>query len=494
MSNCNVTFWKDTDDSKGTGHYKNYDGATSVSDLNEVQWHDQTHDDMKDDISWVDTASSAWVKIYSKANYQGRSYLIGPGTSTNLKLVYVDGDDMNDTVESFQIFDHKPDVDTTAVNNNFVALYPGSTRTRVNNLYCSEFYAQDSQYRVYDPEMVLSDSGIQFIMQLDHVQSEHDDHATVTFSMDFTGTFIDHIQVSYDMADESQIPSWAIKLIDGAIDAAADAAKLIADGAEIVVTDGVGVVATIETDKLIQDAADALAFCVDHLNTVLKAIFKYQDNGGTMYFSAIVSHSIARLVLAYYQELFGTDTNRKLAFNDRSFYSPLGASGWINPGTSEGKHNPYVNFSQNGYTYRAFYPDNSFLYATAGAVSSVCIAADTNDQKDDHLTLQATYDPHGNLFSVTGAMDIFLVRSIDDYVAPVTGVIMYNHNRQLVHVTSDGTTTPLSYSSIPDAYQALMTQALNDTASQFSIDLSSQQRHLVDASVRVLNAMTDAIS
>jgi hypothetical protein len=494
MSACNVTFWKDTDDTKGTGDYKNYDGAQSVSDLNQVQWQGETRDDMKDDMSWVDTSSQAWVRIYSKANYQGRTYLIGPGVSTNLKLVYVDGDDMNDTVESFQIFDHKPDVDTTAVNANFVALYPGSTRTRLNNLYCSEFYAQDSEYRIYDPEMVLGDNRIDFTISLDHVQSEDDDHATVTFSMDFTGTFIDQIQVSYDMADASQIPPWAIKLIDGAIDVAADAAKLIADGAEIVVTDGVGVVATIETDELIQDAADALAFCVDHLNTVLKAIFKYQDNGGTMYFSAIVSHSIARLVLAYYQELFGTDSNRKLTFNDQDFYRPLGASGWINPGTTDGKSNPYVNFTQNSYSYRAFYPDNSFLYATAGAVSSACIGATTDDQKDDHLTLQATYDPHGNLFSVTGAMDIFLLRSIDDYVAPVTGVITYNSSGQLVHVTSDGTATVISGSNIVDAYQNQMTQALNDNASQFGLTLSDQQRHLVDASVTVLNAITSAIA
>ncbi|HYJ78275.1 MAG TPA: hypothetical protein VEW03_01630 [Longimicrobiaceae bacterium] len=487
---CNVTFWKDTDDSKGTGLYKNYDSPHNETDLNEVQWQGQTHDDMKDDISWVDTDTQAWVKIYSKANYQGRYYLIGPGTSTNLKLVYVDGDDMNDTVESFQIFDHKPDVDTSAVNSNFVALYPGSTRTRVNNLYCSEFYAQDTQYRVYDPEMVLSDSGIAFTTQLDHVQSEHDDHATVTFSMDFTGTFIDQIAVSYDMADASQIPPWAVKLIDGAIDVAADAAKAVADGAEIVITDGVGVVATVETDELIQDAADALAFCVDHLNTVLSAIFKLQDNGGTMYFSSVVSHSIARLVLAYYQELFGTDNNRKLTFNEQSFLTPLGATGWINPGDSGGKSNPYVNFTQSSYSYRAFYPDNSFLYATGGAVSSVLVGATTDDQKDDHLNLQATFDPHGNLFSVAGGVDIFLMSVPDGYQAPTSGVIAYNQSRQLVHILPGSSAMVIDYSSIEDAYRDIMSTALNDAG----VTLTDQQRYLVDASVTVLNAMTSAIA
>ncbi|HEX6908920.1 MAG TPA: hypothetical protein VF142_00915, partial [Longimicrobium sp.] len=334
----------------------------------------------------------------------------------------------------------------------------------------------------------LSDSGIQFIMQLDHVQSEHDDHATVTFSMDFTGTFIDHIQVSYDMADESQIPSWAIKLIDGAIDLTADAAKLLCDGAEIVVTDGVGVVATVETNKLIDYTAQALTFCVDHLNTVLKATFKWQDDGGGMYFSAIVSHGIARLVLAYYQELYGTDTNRKMGFSDSGFLHALGASGW-----RSGMNNPYVEFSQSSHTYRAFYPDNSFLYAHGGAVSSVNVTAVTSDQKDDHLVLQCTYAPNGSLFSVAGGIDVFLPRDIDGYQAPSSGVVAYDGHGQMVHII-DKQVTPIHYPSLAAAYQDLMNQALDSAASTYGLSLTDQQRRLVDASVTVLNAIGGAIT
>lgn len=492
MSNCNVTFWKDTDDKKGTGDYKNYDGPQNVSDLNQVQWHGESHDDLKDDISWVDTSSQTWVKIFSKASYSGRSYLIGPNSGVNLKTVYVDGDDMNDTVESFQLFDHKPDVDTAQVNTSFVALYPGSTRTLLNNLYCSEFYAQDSQYRIYDPTMVLSTDRIDFTINLDHVQAEDDDHAVVTFSMDFYGGFVQTIQVTYDMADASQIPPWAVKLIDGAIDATAYAAKAIADSAEIVITDGAGLLAVPETNEVIDGAAKALTFCVDHLNTVLAAIFKYQDNGGTMYFSSIVSHSIARLVVAYYQELLGPDTQPRMTFDESRFLSPLGASGWINPGMSGGKSNPYVDFTQNGYSYRAFYPDNSFLYGALGAVSSVCIGANTSVQKDDHLTLQVTCDPQGGLFSVAGGMDIFLTRNVDGYEAPTTGVITYKDG-QIVQIAPGSSPTPLSQGSIVDAYREIMNSALNSTATQFGLDLTDQQRHMVDASVTVLNAITSAI-
>ncbi len=69
MSNCNVTFYKKTDGKKGTDGYKNYDGPQSVADLSKVLWEGTTLDnDMKDDISWIDTSSQAWVRVYSKAN------------------------------------------------------------------------------------------------------------------------------------------------------------------------------------------------------------------------------------------------------------------------------------------------------------------------------------------------------------------------------------------------------------------------------------------
>jgi hypothetical protein len=490
MSSCNVTFWKDTDDSKGTGHNKNFDGPQDVPDFNQVQWSGQSNDDMKDDASWIDTSTETWIRIFSKASYSGRTSLIGPDSHVNLKTLYVDGDDMNDTVESFQLYDHKPDVDTTHVNSNFVALYPGSERGRDDNLYYDQFYAQDSQYKIYDPTMVLDSDKIVFTIKVQHVQAESDDYAVVTFSMDFKGDFVDHIEVTYNMGNSAEIPAWVIKLVDGAIDVASDAAKVLADGAEIVITDGVGVVATVETDKLIDYTAKALTFCVDHLNTVLKAIFKFQDDGGTMYFSAIVSHSIARMVLAYYQELYGTDTNTKMTFDTSAFLGQLGASAWGSPA----RNNPYVEFTQGSYAYRAFYPDNTFLYARGGAVSSVKVTAVTNNQKDDHLTLQATYDPHGNLFSICGAVDLFLLRVASGYEAPVSGVVTYNADREMVHITEGGgSITVIHYDSLEAAYKDIMTQALTSTASTFDIDLSSQQRALIDASVTVLNGMTSAI-
>ena len=484
-----VTFYKDD---KYTGKSRTFTGVQSVSDLSKVYWDaSSTHDDMKDDITSLKTSGQAWVRLYSKANYGGRTVLVNPSTSiSDLKNLQDDtsSGDMDDTIESFEIFDHKPDVNTTNITNNFVALYPGAVVGRKDNLYEIEFYAQDSQYRIYYPTLTLEDDILHVTLNLDHIQAEKDDHAVVTFSMDMHGGFVDSIQVTYQMADATQIPDWLIKLTDGVIDLASDAAKVIADGAEIVITDGVGVVATVEVNKVIDFTADALTFAVDHLNTVLSAVFTYQDDGGTTNFPAEVSHAIARLILAYYQELFGKDTNPAMTFSETAFLSALGRTGW-----DTSKHNPSAPFSQGGYSFRAYFPDNSFLYAHGGAISSVKIDAVTSDQKDDHLVLQAAYAPDGRLFSVAGAVDIFSRSQPDGYQSPASGLILYNSDGQMIQITQDGTVTPLSYASLEDAFVALLKAALDDAQSTWGISITAQQKTLVDAARSVLNAITAAI-
>lgn len=489
MSNCNVTFYKH--DEKGDP-YKNYDGPQSEPDLHDVEWPGQPHNDMEDDISWIDTGSQAWVRIYSSANYQGRTALIGPNQHVNMKDVKDENneDDMNDTIESFQIYDHKPDVNTSHIINNFVALYPGADRDRKDYKYENEWYAQDSEYRVYDPSIQLTNEKIAFTINLDHIQLEKDDHAEVTFSMNLQGDFVDQIQVTYDMAGASQIPDWAIKLIDGAIEAAKYGAIAIADGAEIILTDGIGVVATVETNKLIKYTAKALSFCVDHLNIVLSVVFKFQDDGGTTNFPAIVSHSIARLVLAYYQELYGPDSNKPIGFNEQNFFSTLGTNSWDNS-----KNNPFVEFKQDSYSYRAYYPDNTFFYARGGALSSVKVDAIEDFEKDDHLILQAVYDPQGNLFSVAGCIDLFTVKNISNYTAPASGVLTYNSKGQIIHILSgsEDVTVVENHDSLESAFADMMTSALKNTASQYDISLTSQETTLVSAAVKVLNAISAAI-
>lgn len=494
MSNCNVTFYKGTDGKKGTDGYKNYDGPQTVADLSKVLWENTTFDnDMKDDISWVDTGSQTWVRVYSKANFQGRTALIGPNQHISMKTLRDENDegDMDDTIESFQLYDHKPDVNTSNIIANLLKLYPGSQHSKKNNRYETEWYTQDSQYRIYDPSIELNGNKVSFTMDMDHIQAEQDDHAVVTFSMDLNGGFVDQIKVTYDIASATQIPEWAIKLIDGAIDVAKYGAIAIADGATIALTDGIGVVAVVEVNKLIKYTATALTFCVDHLNIVLGAVFKFQDDGGTTNFPAVVSHGIARLVLAYYQELYGPDINDAMGFNEQRFFNTLGTESWQHT-----KHNPFVEFSESVYLYRSYYPDVTFFYARGGVLSSVKIDAITDNSMDDHLVLQAMFDPQGKLFSVAGSIDIFSVKNLSDYTAPASGVFAYNAEGKIIHIDQGGENVMevQGYDSLEAAYADSLKRALRKTGDEYQIKVTDRQITMVDASVSVLKAMNAAIA
>jgi hypothetical protein len=494
---CNVTFWKDKDFS---GRYKNYSSPTNVKDTNDIHWHDHDSDDMKDDISSIQTDGSAWVRIFSSTDYGGRTALIEPNSNVNLEDVYAGGDDMNDTIQSFQIYDHKP-IDTSNVINNFVDLYPSGTVYRNNDYkYYIDMYSQDSEYWVYYPLMTITGDTIAFSVNLSHRQAEKDDQAVLTFSMDMEGNFVDSIKVEYTIQDATQVPDWMITMIDDAIEVGAAGAMALADGAEIVLTDGVGVVATIETDELIEDIADVLTFCVDHLNAVLSAIFKLQDDGGTMNFAAVVSQCISRTVLAYYQELFGPDQNTIYTMNSDQLIGGLQSNSNltnVSDSWDNSKHTPFATFSLSSASdddYRAYLPDASFFYAQGGSMLTCKIDYMDSFSKDDHLILQTVFDPKGNLFAVMGSIDLYGGSSSEDYKAPSSGVLAYNDQRQMMHITKDDDGNDVisvlsGYQTLEDAYGQMLSDSLTDTGTNFDITIETQQYNLVNASIEVIAAM-----
>src|SRR5690606_18998534 len=150
---------------------------------------------------------------------------------------------------------------------------------------------------------------------------------------------------------------------------------------------------------------------------------------------------------------------------------------------------------ENGYSYRSYYPDNTFFYARGGALSSVKIDAITDNRMDDHLVMQAIFDPHGKLFAVAGCIDIFSVKNISNYTAPASGVFAYNADGKIIHVTQGGehVTEVQGYTSLEEAYADELKNALRRTGTDYGINITNGQTSLVDASVKALAAMNAAI-
>ena len=494
-ANCTADFWENSANDNGShdGGHRKFTGPVSYSNLSQLHYDNESGltGEMDDSINSLATGSQAWLIVYSDNDYSGRSEMFGPNRTVG------DLGDWKNDIASFQLFDFEP-VDVNLVQSNFEALYPGSVKTNTSEGMSLNYYQQDASYTVYYPTISqdpLTTPNIGFTMNLEHHNALGErDRAQVTFTMDPYGHFVDKIAVTYDMGSGAyQVPNWAIKIIDFGIDEAEEAAIEFFDGAEIVLTAGVGAELVIPTDILIMGAADVLTAVVDHLNNIISKLFGLSDDGGTMYFGSSVTHAIVRLLYAYNQERYGANSGDLVYFDQSAFQSAMHSS-WA---TTDEKNNPYLLFSQSGSNYRSYFPDNSAGYAKSGLVSSVKIDA-INDgmDKDDHLILTATFDPKGNLFSVQGSIDICGAPDdgdTDDYVAPASGTFAYNKNGQVIQVTKDSATVLTGYSNVTDAYRHYMQEALDNVGHVTHSNFSASLKGLVDASVTVVGAIDAAV-
>lgn len=492
MSNCTVEFWADKDEG---GYNKTYTDPVSKSNLSTETWEGHDHHHMDDTIGSVRTGSQAWVLLYSQSNYSGRSVLVGPNTTVNTEDLSSEGKDMDDTIESFILYDTKPDVNPGNIVNNFLDLYPFSDHSQytVDNLWNSQFFSQNSLYRAYDPEIVVDQRTISVVLKFDHeITDNEDDHATLTFSMDLKGNFTDEIQVNYRMAKATHIPKWAIKIADIEVNLLADVVASILEGVDIVVTDGAGIFGEAELDEIVELVANAVTFCIDHSNALFKFMFVIQDDGGTMNFPAVVSHGIARIIYATYQEIFGHNPSSANSFDQTTFIQVLGGDSG-----DRFKDSANTNFLFNAYNYRAYIPDVSYFYGSGGALISLKIDANTDGEKDDHVIVQMTFDPQGQLYSILGTVDLFLDDYEDGYLAPTSGLIVLTVDGNLKQILKDqhGNTTYalLDYDSIEDAYADLIQTSIDSTARNYGFTLTDQQECLIGASLSVINAVKAGI-
>lgn len=496
--NCYVDFWENTakDDGSHKGGHRRFDGPDNCPDLSQHHWDGMsgTMNEVDDAASSLATGSQSWLSVFSGTNYTGNRLDIGPGKS--IADLSTTSPNMNNTIASFQLFDAKP-VDTVKVRSNFLALYPGSTTVNKTAGTCLEWYAADTHYRVYYPTIVQDNNTVNFTINLDHIiGGGTDDHATVTFAMDTDGTFNGQIKVTYDMSSGAyHVPDWMLNIIDDAIQDAADEAMVLLDGAEVVFTAGAGIEMAIPTDIFIEAGAELLTCAVNHINDVIDKLFGLSDNGGTMYFPAIVSHAIARMIYAYHQERYGQNGGPELSFSQNPFLSALGASEWAKDQTD--KHTMCVMFGNNGSTYRAYYPDNTPGYAKAGYYSTVKMDAVNDNSKDDYLTMMLSFDPKGNLYSISGSIDIWGAPDDDDdtdnYVAPSSGTLAYDKNGKVVQVTKTSSTVLSQYTTVSQAYKDKMQSALDNVQYVDHSDFSDALKNIVNASAQVLTAIDNAV-
>lgn len=158
--------------------------------------------------------------------------------------------------------------------STFKSLYPNS---KSYSEYL-EYKVEDSQYRVYNPT-VNADNVL--YVKLDHIRADAtDDHVELTVEFN-TNASIKQVNYNWQKGNDGyQIPDKAIKAVD-------------------ITFEVVGAVGALETfglsEELALDAKEAFDFCAKAFNDISTAVVKWNDNGGQLYFVAVVSHTINRL-------------------------------------------------------------------------------------------------------------------------------------------------------------------------------------------------------
>lgn len=163
--------------------------------------------------------------------------------------------------------------------STFKSLYPNS---KSYSEYL-EYKVEDSQYRVYNPT-VKADNVL--YVKLDHIRADAtDDHVELTVEFN-TNASIKQVNYNWQKGNDGyQIPDKAIKAVD-------------------ITFEVVGAVGALETfglsEELVLDAKEAFDFCAKAFNDISTAVVKWNDNGGQLYFVAVVSHTINRLCSSVY--------------------------------------------------------------------------------------------------------------------------------------------------------------------------------------------------
>lgn len=486
-TNCYVDFWKDHNFKGKTRHFN---GPDNESDLSDHHWDGESgfFNELDDAIKSLKTGSRAWIKVYSRSDYKGDMRLIGPNSNIgNLGDI-----GMDHTIASFKLFDYKP-LDENQVLSNFLDLYPDATRTSNFGSPALQFYSQDTHYRIYYPTVEQSDQTVSFSMKLDHmIGGGGDDHATVSFSMDLDGNFVDQIEVNYDLSSGAfHVPKWVLKFINKGIDKAAEEAIAYLDGAEIAFTMGLGTELVIPTDILILAGAEALTAGVNHTNDVIDYLFALGDNGGTLYLSSIVTHAISRLIFAYFQQRYEQNSGPLLTFDKEKF------ANFFNDSWDKDLHNDAFTFHVDGNGFRIYVPDSTPGYSKAGMIVSAKADAINSMSKDDYLSVQCAFDPAGNLLSVQGSIDIWGApddsSDKEDYVGPSSGIITRDKDGKMMKITKGNHKTLSGYDNLESAWLGEITASLQGNSYVNQDKFSDALNDLPNAGLKIIQAMVASI-
>jgi len=351
-----------------------------------------------------------------------------------------------------------------------------------------EFSDAGSDFRIYLPTgKIHSDGSMDLKVKLDHIKNnEPDDHAEINVSLDANGVYKSSPTVSYDMGNGLQIPDWAFYTVEGTMTgvslAAAAAAGVV--GGVIASPTGpgaiaVGVAVGVATTAVVEAVSWGIVGTMDLFNYLSKKISTDYDDGGTVYFTEVVTHTLNRLSTTALMYNHG-DSDSNLEFDYDEFLDGIDQSSWNSKGGAA------VKYKYDGHKYRTWLQDVSYNYDSMGLFISTKIDGIRDNHPDDHVILGTLYNAYGQLVSAQAV----IVMQNEDTVS--SGSVMYNENDQLVNVTATNIINlGNDYNDLADALKDVLKNEMKK--SNHYSDYSDKRKDLPKVTRDNLRAMNHSI-
>lgn len=529
--------------------YKEPNFGTPSQQFTKIGSYPELSKELSEACSSLQMELGTWAVLYEKPYYKGLSKLVGSDTvhSSDSSLANDTRNDYQGTpglnwdnqIGSVRLFDHKPN-NLDLILTNFLGQYDQITEEGHeiewdDNYYYISYKMQGCTFKMNYPRMgqrTISNDFMEFSIHFQHVLDLNDEEAVLHFAMNKEGDFVEKATVKYSNGI-FQIPDWVISLADFTIDMAAnviskgicklenklmhedaiektedvveDTVGIIEDGAEEIGDkegdddDGEGLVNEI-TDKIIQGMAKCLTFCVDHINQVINGLASYvkQKDGGSLYFSSVVSHALLRLINAYMDvidEQTGGNNNTNLTVDNAGIASALGTSWNQRRGA----------FVCSGEVYTVDIPDVTIGHNKLGLYSSVKI---NDEEKDEnHVVLNLIADSVGELTYLQGSMYIHSFDYDADH-APNSGMIYKGEDGNCYQVLRKGEEENsfqakesmvyddegLAITDIIQAFEICLGRSLYDSEENYHQNFDASITKMPVAAAKVASAIMEGIS
>lgn len=346
-----------------------------------------------------------------------------------------------------------------------------------------KFGTQDANYKTELPQGTIHSNGqMDLTLDLAHVRGgSKDDVARVTVSYNADGTYKSYPSVSWKMGGDDQIPDWVTKVLNGVgyvcIGVEELAGLFLAP--ETAGTDEIAVQAiAAETKEITEYAVKA----IEVYNDVAHWVCSLSDDGGRVYFAAVVCQAINNLNSAVKEYLHNGTVPKRINFKHDLFEAAIGSNKY-----QDDKDGDAIQYHTDDDYYRTWFPDEGVVYGNSGILLSCKIDGIRDINKDDHVALVGMFDTGGNLFAAQAVLQM------KNETTVTSGYVTYDTSGRVIKLDKDGNITLVpNKTTVLQAIDNLLDDAMKAGSKHYN-DYSSARRRLPKIVQMNLKWMGDSI-